>query len=417
MKYLIYARVSPKGSKDKEETSIPLQIQFCREWIKFHGGEVYDVRQDEYSSGKDTNRPAFKTILEELESPNCPWDAIIVYKLSRMTRSLRDGTQIFARLFEKGKGFTSATEHLDFSSPAGRAMLGMMQVFAQFEREQTAENIHNKMVNIASKGLWRVGNPPIGYKRGEKKDNKLYIDERKAEIVKDIFRMYAGEKYRISDILYKYKGIVGKSQIWELLRNPIYRGKLPYDREVYEGQHEAIISEELFKRVQDRLPQKEYHSRPKKQTYPFLLSGLLWCSCENETRLISGTAKSGQYAYYYCQNCKRRYRAEDLEEGIVHILKSMRVSKADQEKAIAHIRKAMEEKEREALPELQSLWTAIKTVETEKEKIFDLLLNTGNNLEVQRMANEKIMRLTLELDGLLSQKKLVESTLAVGANP
>ena len=128
MKYLIYARVSPRGSDFEGETSIPMQINYCREYVRFHGGEVAGILSDEFYSGKDTNRPAFRTILDELEAGSGDWDTLIVYKLSRMTRSLRDGADIFEKLFQHGRGFVSATENLDFSSPAGRAMPQMVGI-------------------------------------------------------------------------------------------------------------------------------------------------------------------------------------------------------------------------------------------------------------------------------------------------
>ena len=121
MKYVLYARVSPRGSDFEGETTISMQLQYCRDYVKFHGGEVVGEYFDEFSSGKDTHRPQFSLIMKELEKGTAEWDAMIVYKLSRMTRSLRDGVNIFAELFRQGKGFVSATENLDFSSPAGRA--------------------------------------------------------------------------------------------------------------------------------------------------------------------------------------------------------------------------------------------------------------------------------------------------------
>jgi DNA invertase Pin-like site-specific DNA recombinase len=143
-----------------------------------------------------------------------------------MTRSLKDGANIFAELFRQGKGFVSATEKMDFSSPSGRAMLGMMQV-SSIRAEQTAENTRNKMMSIARAGLWPSGNPPYGYMRGEKKDNNLYIDPAKAEIVKDIFDMYAGQIFD-SDILHKYRSEVHQTQIFTMLRNETYLGYIIY---------------------------------------------------------------------------------------------------------------------------------------------------------------------------------------------
>ena len=90
MKYLIYARVSPRGDMEAE-TSIQMQIDICKEYVRDQKGEVIQVLYDEFYSGKNMNRPSFKTIMEELESGKAEWDTICVYKLSGMSRSLNDG--------------------------------------------------------------------------------------------------------------------------------------------------------------------------------------------------------------------------------------------------------------------------------------------------------------------------------------
>ena len=177
MKYLIYARVSPKGSGFDNETSLDMQIKLCEEYIKNQRGTVTEIITDEFFSGKDMKRPGFQKILNELQSGQSDWDCICVYKLSRMTRSSKDGAYIFDLLKTWNKGFISVTEpNFDFSTPMGRAMLSIFQAFNQFEREQTAENTRNRMISIAAAGGWPAGNPPFGYKRGAKHDNILKID-------------------------------------------------------------------------------------------------------------------------------------------------------------------------------------------------------------------------------------------------
>ena len=154
----------------------------------------------------------------------------------------------------------------------------MMQVFNQFEREQAAENTRNKMMQIASRGEWPAGHAPFGYKRGERKDNKLYIDERKAAVVRDIFEMYASDASsdRSRRILSKYKDVLTPSNLYVILRNRNYLGELWYNGVSFPGKHEPIISKELFDKVQRTLPIKDGTIRPKAQQYNYLLSGILY---------------------------------------------------------------------------------------------------------------------------------------------
>ncbi|MPM64652.1 hypothetical protein SDC9_111540 [bioreactor metagenome] len=270
---------------------------------------------------------------------------------------MRDGAEIFATLFEQGKGFISATEHLDFSTPSGRAMLGVMQVFNQFEREQTAENIRNKMVSIAAKGLWPTGNPPFGYRRGTKKDNKLYVDPRKSQIVKDIFEMYSNEKYNTVDILTKYRGAIGKSLLFTMLRNRIYLGRMVYAGQEFDGQHDAIISQSLFDIVQRKIPENKNSSRPNAQKYTYLLAGLLKCHCG--CSMSPASAKAGRYHYYVCGDiaCRNRVKAEAIENAILEQLGNYRSDEKLLDKMEQELIRAKDEFLKQVQPELDCLLT------------------------------------------------------------
>ena len=91
MKYLIYARISPRGSTwESNESTIPLQIDACRNYVDFQSEEVHEVVEDEFQSAKDFDRPGFSRIHSELLQGTAAWDTIIVHKLDRLTRSLKD---------------------------------------------------------------------------------------------------------------------------------------------------------------------------------------------------------------------------------------------------------------------------------------------------------------------------------------
>lgn len=413
MKYLIYARVSPRGSDFEGETSISMQINYCREYVKFHGGQVVGELSDEFFSGKDTRRPAFQRIMKELESGGGDWDTLIVYKLSRMTRSLRDGADIFEKLFQQGRGFVSATENLDFSSPAGRAMLGMMQVFNQFEREQSAENTRNKMLSIAARGEWPSGNPPFGYKRGVRKDNRLYIDERNSAIVKDIFEMYASSSDRTREIISKYRGKVSKTQLFLILRNRTYLGKIVYAGKEFEGKHEPIVSQELFDRVQKRLPEVHCYNRPKAQQYPYLLTGLIYCHCGNH--MTPQSAKSGDYNYYCCRNesCRTRISAPDVEQKAVEYLKNLDISRETIEEAINIIKSRQQEERSRRQPEIGQVEAAIRQCEKEKSVLLDTLIASRNNLNLELLEalNGKIESVSMELERLAARRDILNKKL------
>lgn len=404
MKYVLYARVSPRGSDFEGETTISMQLQYCRDYVKFHGGEVVGEYFDEFSSGKDTHRPQFSLIMKELEKGTAEWDAMIVYKLSRMTRSLRDGVNIFAELFRQGKGFVSATENLDFSSPAGRAMLGMMQVFNQFEREQGGENVRNKMLSIARRGEWPIGRPPFGYKRsGIRHDNVLLVDDVNGAIVKDIFFMYLQSGRSTVDIRKKYPHIA-RSKIFSILRDPVYLGKIPISGHVYDGKHPPLISYDDFEKAQSRLPHKAASVRPAAyKHYNFLLSGLLRCSCGS--KMVAGTAKSGRYAYYTCVNhdCRKRIAAKGIEDDALQAIRRIHIDDTVIDSVVTEIQRRQAEDQKRVRPDLERLRGIKSTLEADKQKLVDLLL--GNKLHPAFVddLNVKMDKLTAELSAVESE--------------
>lgn len=374
MKYLIYARVSPRGDMETE-TSIQMQIDLCKEYVREQHGEVVDVRSDEFFSGKNMNRPAWQTVMAELESGKAQWDTICVYKLSRMSRSLKDGAYIFEQLYRWNKGFVSVTErNLDFSTPSGRAMLGMLQVFNQFEREQTVENTKNKMLSIASKGLWPVGLPPFGYKRGAKGDNVLYIDPRRAEIVRDVFSMYASDQCTAAEIRRKYRELT-RTQLARMLNNRVYLGVIVYDGHEFPGKHPAIISEDLFAKVQAKRSLLNKRIRPKAQKYPYLLAGLLYCHCGHQ--MIPASAKSGQYHYYVCtdtEHCRNRIKAEALEQAALEKIRTMDINEEVLQATLEKIAAKKRQHQDKLKPELTAAQATLVELGKKQEKLIDALL-------------------------------------------
>lgn len=411
MKYIIYARVSPRGSDFEGETSIQMQIDMCRRHIEAAGDEVVSVISDEFYSGKTMDRPGMNQIMCELQSGTAAWDAICFYKMSRLSRSQRDSVNFLAELADHGKGFLSITEKYDYSTPIGRAMLGVMQVINQLEREQTSENTRNKMISIAAKGLCPYGNPPRGYKRREKGDNQLYLDPRRAEEIKDIFQMYASPDYTMQDIQRRYR-CLSKQAILNILRNQTYLGKIVYAGQIYPGKHPAIISQALFDQVQEMLSRagSGLNLRKKAHKRQYLLSGLLRCKCGRY--MSPASAKSGRYFYYECTddlNCKNRIRAEAIEEEALNQLQHLN-RKIDYkliEAGWAEVEQRHQEYVNALRPELENCREAVRQAKAEREKIIELLMS-GHLSETNapifnarlETASKEVDRLTARIEGL-----------------
>lgn len=400
MKYIIYARVSPRGTME-HETSIQMQIDFCKSYIAAQGGEVVNVLYDEFYSGKDLNRPAFQKILAELKDNVPEWDTIACYKMSRLTRSVKDGTAIFELLRDKCKGFVSVTEpNFDFSTPLGRATMSIILAFNQLEREQTAENTKNKMVSIASAGGWPVGKPPFGYKRGAKHDNTLYVHPVNAEIVKDIFLLYLSDT-PVFKIAKKYGRQA--TSIYHILKNVTYCGKIPYAGEIYNGRHPAIIDPDQFSAVQKRLPQKYVGTantyRPKQQKRCYLLAGLLHCG-KCGRYMTPANSKSGQYFYYRCTDnllCKHRVSAPNIEEKIVALLSKIKLDHNIIKGMQEEVDRIQRERANGYKKELAQLNAAQAQLKREQAKISDLFLNGTVTKENAEFFNGKLSQVNTNL--------------------
>lgn len=388
-KYLIYARISPRGGDHDRENSIPMQIEYCKRYIRQRGGEVFDVRQDVFKSGKNMDgRPEFRRTMEELRSGRAEWDILIVYKMSRMSRSIKDSVSIIEELFKYGKTIVSVTENcLDLTTPGGRAQFAMMQVFNQLEREQTVENTINKLTSIAERGEWPVGNCPFGFRRIAPGNNVLHPDPMKSAIVRDIFEMYTNPRVAVNDIIRKYKGQISRSVVFTILRDPVYVGKIKYNGHVYDGKHEPLVDVNLWNKAQNMLPNERLKIRPKAHKYDFLLGGLLRCSCGKHA-LTPATAKSGQYAYYQCVDaldCRLRIPALKIEEAALNFLRSFRRDEEEVKTAIEVLKDRAAKEEKKNAPMIEAL-------KAEKQEILNKL-----NHFTQMLANPTLSASTLAI--------------------
>jgi len=308
----IYTRVSTDLQAEKEFSSCEAQEGKIRAFVKSQDNwQVAKVYSDAGYTGANTNRPALQELLEDIKERKI--DIVLAYKIDRLTRSPKDFYQLI-EIFEKyNVSFISITERFDTSTPAGRLLRNIMLTFAQFERELTSERTKDKLLERVKKGMWNGGNPPFGY---ERKDKKLIINKKEAEIVRMIFETYleTGSINRVYDFL-KEKNIknrqgkfFSKDHLALILRNITYTGKIKYAGQIYQGIHQPIISQELFE-----LAQKTHKKRIRKfRIYrDFLFGGLIKCKECGYTMSACFTnkwreGKMRRYYYYRCNSTKKK---------------------------------------------------------------------------------------------------------------
>ncbi len=268
----IYTRKSSDEGLDQAFNSLDAQREACEAYIasqKHEGWITLPAMYDDGGiSGATMHRPALGQLLADIESHRI--DAVVVYKVDRLTRTLGDFAKI-VEIFDKCRvSFVSVTQQFNTTSSMGRLTLNMLLSFAQFEREVTAERIRDKIAASKKKGMWMGGNVSLGY---DVKDRKLVINPAEAECVRHIYRRYTklGSVRALHQELHR-DGIVGKLRtnrygritggkpfargaLYLLLQNRLYRGEIVHKEQTYPGLHAAIIGEDLWDGVQRTLAQ------------------------------------------------------------------------------------------------------------------------------------------------------------------
>ena len=243
-KVAIYVRVSTE-EQAKEGLSIDAQIDKCRSFCNARDWEVFKVYRDAGFSAGSLNRPALELLLRDAQEKK--FNVILVYKIDRFSRKLRDLIMVLDDLKEKEINFTSVTEQIDTTSAMGEAFFQIIGVFAQLERGMVKERVElafDKKIDLGES----LSRAPLGYKYLNK---KLILDEN-AERVKEIFEMWAlGINYR--EICQKFN--IPSSTLYQIIKNPTYTGKIKYKGQLYKGKHSAIISEELFNKANNLNPE------------------------------------------------------------------------------------------------------------------------------------------------------------------
>ncbi len=269
----IYTRKSSEEGLEQDFNSLDAQREAGEAYIKsqkHEGWELIDTKYDDGGySGGNMDRPALKKLLADIQAGKI--DVVVVYKVDRLSRALNDFAKIVDVFDKQNVSFVSVTQQFNTTTSMGRLTLNMLLSFAQFEREVTGERIRDKIAASKKKGMWMGGFVPLGYIC---QDRKLLIEPAEAEIVKYIFKKYAerADNETLPGLLdeLKAKGYRNKSwvteagkhcggkdfklnKIYSLLNNQFYIGRIKHKDKIYDGQHKAIISQELWDKVQSKM--------------------------------------------------------------------------------------------------------------------------------------------------------------------
>jgi len=356
----LYIRVSTEDQA-KEGYSLEVQREYLESFAKREGYDVFKVYSDDGISAYSTRRPALQQLLADAKAKR--FELVLVHKIDRFSRNLKDLLMLVDELSSYGVGFKSATEPFDTTTSAGKLMFQQLGSFAEFERNRIAERVFPGMIKGVQQGNWQGARfAPFGYTYNKAK-KLLEVEEREANIVKLIYTMYLSGKstHNIAAYIDKkgYKTRTGKQFynkfICDILKNQIYTGKIVWNKKHYDknqktkkhykyirndpskilvaqGKHKPIIDEEDFVEVQKLLANKTRTWRPRVKNQEYLLTGLITCTkCNHRYTGVSSISNhrlNRKKRWYRCSgphsshiNCTNRaVKAEDIEPEATKIV-------------------------------------------------------------------------------------------------
>jgi len=356
----IYARKSVFSDKSD---SVESQIKICKEYAQnnFKVTSVV-VYEDEGFTGANTYRPGFTQLMKDIIAKKI--DILVCYKIDRISRNVLDFSTTFNTLQEHGIQFVSVKEQIDTSTPLGRAMMYICSVFAQMERETTAERVKDSMIELAKSGKWAGGKAPLGYKRERvllngKHHTILVKNENELPFLNMIFDTFlVGHSLSGLETYFRKKGIktlngkyMSSIQLYNILKNPHYVAAtkevydyfdglgciMASDRERFDGKyglvvygrtkggkkkthtinppedwvvsvglHEPLIPAKKWLAAQERFGKNIIDKMRKHEIG--ILKGIVKCKCGYAMRVQHKVDKIYKKVYdnYYCQNRNRR---------------------------------------------------------------------------------------------------------------
>ncbi len=344
----IYTRKSTEDGLEQEFNSLDAQREACAAYVLSQRHEGWSLLPDLYDdggfSGGSMDRPGLRRLLAHIEAGKV--DTIVVYKVDRLTRSLADFAKIVDVLDAAGASFVSITQSFNTTTSMGRLTLNVLLSFAQFEREVTGERIRDKIAASKRKGMWMGGPVPLGYDVIER---KLVINEVEAETVRKIFGRYL-ELGSVRELITSLDrdGMRTKVQIrtstghrggipfargclFHLLKNRIYRGEIVHKGVAYPGEHQPVVPQDLWERVQFRLSDNGPRLKRIANTrHPSLLVAMVFDGFDRRMSPSHANKGSKRYRYYITHadagidaaNPAWRVSAHDLERIVIDRLRA-----------------------------------------------------------------------------------------------
>jgi site-specific DNA recombinase len=379
---VVYTRKSTEEGLKQEFNSLDAQREAGEAYIQSQKHEGWICLPDRYDdggfSGGNIERPALKRLMEDVKAGKI--DTLVTYKVDRLSRSLLDFAKLMEVFEQYNVSFVSVTQQFCSANSMGRLTLNILLSFAQYEREIIAERTRDKMSAARRKGKWVGGIPMLGYDV-DPQGGKLLVNKEEAAKVQVIYELYLEKQSLISTVKElnsrgwttkawttkkgkKHNGKpFDKNNLFSMLTNVIYMGKVNHKGTIYEGAHEAIIDEETWRKVQSVLRRNGRNGgKTVRNKYGALLKGLLYCQPCKTAMVHTYTQKNEnkRYRYYVCSKAQKQgwdtcptksLPAAEIEKFVIEQIRCIgtdnQLLTETIEQAHAHNKKHIEELKRE----------------------------------------------------------------------
>lgn len=337
-KTAVYIRVSTDEQAEKGH-SLDEQLDRIKEFCDYRAKnkeekwEIVDIYREDGKSAKDMKgRPEFTRMLNDIYSGKI--NNIVIYKLDRLTRSVRDLEEILFILEDKKCSLMSVTEEINTSNAFRIFFIRMSTILAQLEIDQTRERTIMGLIGTVKQGI-TIGKTPLGYNRDltnaePKLRKRLIINEEEAKTVRRIFNLYLQgySEYSIANILKEENNELMKwrdNVVTSIINNRVYCGDIEHRKTlkdkptvIYEDVVPAIVSKEIFNECQ-RLT--EINKKSHGNTLSYMFGKTLYCSKCNKLLKVN-TAKDKGIKQYFCDNCKYINEVK-IEEAVLKEISSL----------------------------------------------------------------------------------------------
>lgn len=411
IKAVIYARFS---SSAQREESIDTQVRVCTAYANEHDMTVVKVYADHAKSGRTANRPEFQKMIRDSEKHS--FSAVILYTVDRFARNRLDAALYKSRLKANGVRVFYAAQQIS-DDPEGIMMEALMEGYAEYYSASLSRSVRAGVQQNTLNGI-SSSRTPFGYSKGP--DRHYVINEREAEAVRIAYDRYANGD-RVCDIIddLNRRGFRRRNgekfvenSFNRILENPNYLGELHVKDQIIKNSHPAIISQELYDRVQERKKVVRMRKAAYKADELYLLSGKVYCECGAPLIGESGRGRSGKYYYYKCSAKKRNpascnshgYRKNALERVILDAVAQYVLTDENIEKIAEKAIKLIEKEKSENI-ERQRITETLNDVTT---RLNNLMKSLEGVLAGSKALEERINQLEKEKAELEQELMLID---------